>query len=205
MITKISDFKGRFKIPNATDTAPNSDLLGNSTSLYDFISDYEEECLILILGYTLYKELLTNLNEGEPNGILTGADAKWDELVNGKDNYRGLRTLLVSYIFFYYLENDESQYSGVGIQRERGKGSRNFTARPKATKAWRTFYKLTSGEKIQPEVIIRSLVGGSSGVGIIYTDPTEKLQPLYGFLTENAITYPDAVMSQIGNMNYYGI
>lgn len=206
MITENQDYVGRYKIPNATDTSPNSDLLGNSVELQLFIDQFEEECLILVLGYTLYQELLTQLDPAEDNDLVAGADQKWDDLLNGKETYRGLREIIISYVFFYFLENDESEYSGVGVVKEYGKGSRSFTSRPKAVKAWRQFRLLAQGQSGYPEVFTRGLIGGtSSGIGVVWTDYDEKRMPLYAFLSENNDTYPTAVTSPIGNMNYYGI
>ena len=206
MITKNQDFVGRYKIPNATDTSPNSDLLGNSTELALFISNLEEECLILVLGYTLYKELEAELDDSEPNGLKPTADQKWDDLLNGKETYKGLRELLIAYIFFFFLQNDESDYAGVGVVKEYGKGARSFTTRPKAVKAWRRFFELAQGVTGRPEIWSRRLIGGTSnGVGVVWTDYDNKLQPLYPFLTINEDVYPDAVMSPLKTMNYYGI
>lgn len=45
MITSRSHFKINIAIPNANDTAPNSNLIGNGTELDLFIDKYERDVL----------------------------------------------------------------------------------------------------------------------------------------------------------------
>lgn len=207
MITQASDFKAEFQIPNVTDTAPNSDLLGNASEIVDFIEKYETECLLLTLGYELYTELKPELLKLPfTAGASSTADDKWIDLVNGKAQYKGIRGILKSYIFFYFLRNDESHYSGVGVNKERAKGARQFSPRTKAVNAWREFYRLTDNGVFSPKPIVRQVIGVSGiGYGVDFYGKNNAHQSLYGFLKENRTVYPNAVMSRITNMNYHGI
>lgn len=205
-IVKNTDFtKGRFKIPNATDIAPDSDLIGNKSELGEFIEEFEEEALILTLGYTLYAEFKTQLDPSNSNGLIDGADQKWDDLLNGKENYFGLKKLLVPYIYFQFLENDESQYSGTGVIKESTKGARSYSERGKAVKAWRSFYQFTIGRSQTPNALTRPSIFGNLTMYDWYGTSDDKYKPLYVFLREEAETYPTAVPTMFENMNYYGI
>ncbi len=119
MITENKDFKGAYAIANSTDSEPNSDLVGNTEDLKAAIELYEPRCLILILGYTLYTQLKAELDK-KPFNIngTTTADQIWIDLVNGVDQYEGLKKIIVPYVYFYYLQSDEMQHSGVGLVQE---------------------------------------------------------------------------------------
>ena len=203
MITKNSDFVGRFAIAGAEDQEPNSE--GNSSELQLFIADFEPKCLITVLGYTLYKELEPELKKKPFNRNSTEtADSKWVDLVNGKDNYQGLKPLLVPYIFYYFLETDDEHHSGVGIIRENPKGATRTPAAKKAVMAWRSFYENTVGAYDIPAVFTKSTIKGNV-VGIIYANTDDKLWSLYTFLYNNDIDYPTWSPSKIYNITQYGI
>ena len=170
---------GKWKIPNATDIAPDSDLLGSKTELSLFIEEYEKECLIYVLGYELYAELLTKLDTNESNNLVVGAEEKWDDLVNGKDNYYGLKKLVVPYIFFHYAQNDESHYSGVGEIKESAKGARPFSPRSRAVSAWREFYRYTRGDSQAPKAAIKPTIFGNIQMYDWYGTEDSFFKPLH--------------------------
>lgn len=205
-IVQNSDFKvGRFKIAGGTSIAPDSDRLGNKVELDQFIDEFEKECLILTLGYTLYAELVTNLDASEANGVKQGADQKWVDLVVGKDNYMGLKKVLVPYIYFMFLENDESSHSGVGVVKESGKQVRAYPERSKAVKAWREFYKHTIGNTVTPRAWIQESIFGNLTAYDWYGTSETGIKPLYTYLKDNAADFPDAVSTEFDNLNFYGI
>ena len=88
----------------------------NSEKLNSIILSREEECLSILLGYTLYKELITEpltarmlqLKYGaeytDENGILQ----KWRGLINGKVS------LIAYYIYYYYQQSDATRFTGIG-------------------------------------------------------------------------------------------
>ena len=205
IVTNEDFTKGRFKIPNATDIAPDSNLVGNKTELGQFIEEFEEECLIITLGYVLYEELKTQLDPSTSNGLITGADQKWDDLLNGKENYFGFKKILVPYIYYKFLENDDASYSGVGIIKESAKGARSYPARSKAVKAWRMFYKFTIGTSLAPKAWTKTSIFGNLNMFDWYGTTDSQIKPLYTFLVEEKLVYPTAVSTEFANMNFYGI
>lgn len=206
MITKNSDFNGQFQIANSEDGSPNSDLIGNNTELQLFINEFEPRCLITVLGYALYAELKPELlKKPFVTDAQDTADAKWVELVNGKDNYFGLKPIIVPYVYFHFLKSDDSSHTGVGVVKEAPKGARNYSPREKAVLAWRTFYEAAQG--YYPEFTIASKQSAVGNItGIIYDyDQSDKIMSLYTFLAKNIDTYPNANPSVLENITQYGI
>lgn len=218
MITKHSHFKGDIHIPNVEDTAPNSNLLGNATSLDLFIDECESDVLTQCLGYSLYDEFINQFNEsGE---LKEEAPEKWNDLLNGKEyqvdgknvKFRGLtfkqgnldRSLIAYYVFYQFLENDESSYTGTGIKKEKSKNSENASAAPKAIKAWRKFYKLTVGDFDNPKIIEKS-----NGTGIDWLGGNSGVKSLYQFIQDmnniDPSTYPNWSPYPFENINTLGI
>lgn len=204
MLVEPKDFTGKFYIPNAEDTAPLSDLVGNNDSIIDYIEQYIEECLVLTLGFTLYSELKAEL---DPDGNLPfTADQKWQDLVNGVDKYDGLKNILVPYIFYWFTEDDNFHYAGTGVQQEKGKGAEMQSFRQKAVKAYRTFVKHAQGSYNKPIYFEKlALLGNTHAVGVIWNNDDDKKESLYTFLNNNIGVYDTAAPSVLKNMNYHGV
>jgi hypothetical protein len=93
-----------------------------STQLNEEIESIEQSLLLDILGYEQLQELNAQF---EPNGdwIATPIQ-KWVDLVDGKDDWKGLRytigtkkiSLIAYYVFFCYLGMDFQTYSTTGMQ-----------------------------------------------------------------------------------------
>lgn len=202
MIAKNSDFVGRFYIANGQGNYdPNA--VGSTDELSLFIEQFEPKCLVTVLGYSLYKELLTNL---ESDGTVSpGADQKWKDLVDGKDNYEGIKKVLTPYIYFYYLENDESHHTGVGVVKDKPKGAEQFSMRKKAVTAWREFYNAAVGMNYKPGITAKSSYLGTV-IGVDYdAGDDDKYWSLYKFLDERSEDFPTANPSVVNNINTYGI
>lgn len=202
MLTKNSDFIGRFKIAGSEDIEPNSQ--GNAEELQLFIKDFEPKCLVTVLGYTLYSEVEAELlKQPWTPGAPETTEQKWIDLIDGKDNWRGLLTVTVPYIYFYFLEDDDSHHTGVGIVKENPKGAESHIARKKAVTAWRSFYESAQG-KLRHHTILGRPSHLGYIVGKIY-DEDDKYWSLYKYLEENAEDFPNASPSVLSNINDYGI
>ena len=167
MITTRLYFKGEIAIANAADKAPNSNLLGNGLSLDQFIARYERDVLTRVLGYDLYKLFSDQFDKPQSGKwtLKTGADAKWGELLNGKEytlsgvnvKWQGLvfkdgtinngidQSLIAYYVFAKFIEATEFTHSGVGMQSELSKNSLRADARSKVAMAFNSFYELAIG------------------------------------------------------------
>lgn len=202
MLISRSFFKGIIQVPNATDTAPNSNLLGNGTELDLFIDEFERDILIKCLGYPLFYAFVNELDATKPNGLKDTADAKWNDLLNGKDytlngiavKWMGLkfkegnldRSLIAYYVFCEFLNSDLFNYSGLGVVKERGKNSSPVTADPLYVASFRKFYELTEFSTC------------NNGLRSLY----DFIQDMNGITSE---TYPNWIPKKFENVNLFGI
>lgn len=211
MITSSTYFKGSIAVPNAEDTAPNSNLLGNVTELKTFIEEYELDVTTKCFGYSLNKAFRSNLEVLDPaTGIETmkpSADQKWKDLFSGKEytkddvlvNWRGLvfkdgtfdRSLLAYYVFPEFLKNDMSSYGRMGMQIEKAKKSMRSQYNRLYVDSYNKFYDLAVGFNIES-------VKDNSG-----------LRSLYQFIEDmndlDPATYPDWLPYTFPKVNIFGI
>lgn len=164
MITQSNFYKNEIYLPNAKSDI-SEDVLSIDSELKDFIIEYEEECLITCLGYLLAKEFMSNLDSTRENGLIVGADTKWDRLLNGHEytnedgnivQWKGLRfasisggfidrSLLAYYVYYHYECNSYITRSSVGNQIPVAKNSETVTPTQKVIKAWRKFVEMAQG------------------------------------------------------------
>ena len=202
MIISRSYFKGEIKIPNAEDTAPNSNLLGNVSKLELFIEEYERDVLVKCLGYPLFREFQSELDSENSNGIKSTSQKKWDDLLNGKDyqingkpvKWRGLifeegklkQSLIAYYVFCEFLNKDLVGYRGVGVQKEKVKNSIHVSADPLYVASYRKFHSLTE-----------------------ISDDCSGLKSLYDFILDmnniNSETYANWLPKKFENVNIFGV
>ena len=202
MIISRSYFKGSIHIPNAENTAPNSNLIGNVSELVIFIEEFERDILIKCLGYSLFSELVNELDSSSLNGLKNTADSKWNDLLNGKEyllngetvKWRGLifkeggleRSLIAYYVFCEFLNSDLQNYSGVGVQKEKSKNSVSVSADPLYIASFRKFFKLTEFSKCN-----------------------NGFRTLYDFIEDsnsiNPGTYPNWKPTRFENENIFGV
>lgn len=157
MIIDTSYFKtkGVF-IPNAV-AQPS---IGSNTptsilKLQQEIDEKEYELLLSFLGFEQTTELLAQF---ESDGTWkTSALQKWKDLVDGLEEWKGLRytigtkkiSLIAFYVFFYYLKDDFSTYSTTGIQVTQSENALSQLPNEKQTTAWNKFVNMYNGGNIQ--------------------------------------------------------
>jgi len=227
MITSSIYYKGDIHIPNVVNPSPGVNDISNDSELKFFISEYEREVLIKLLGYNLYKEFSEQFDV-DVNGqwtIKPAADQKWKDLLNGKEytidtvtyNFRGLifseglgnslinRSLLSYYVYYNFLSHDVDNYSSVGVQTETAKNATRVSAIPKAVNAWSKFYSLAVGNYNQPYYITNS--SGMTGIDWFGCDDGER--SLYEFINDINLqtpdTYADWKPQRLENINQFGI
>lgn len=177
-ILTTSDFlKIPYKIPS-----PES-----LTDLPDFIEAAETEALQDILGIKLYDDFKAGIEEETP-------DDKWTDLRDGADytiystlyRYKGLRDLLVPYVYAMWLRETYDKHTREGI-----------TVNLKAT-----IQGVPATEAISPATrISRAFNAYSAKVG----DEGNMVNTLYGFMYQNRVDYEDWVFTPPGTMNIWNI
>ena len=221
MITTRSYFKGEIAISNAENLAPNSNLVGNGLSLDQFIARYERDVLTRLFGYDLYKLFSEQFDISASTGnwtLKTGADAKWNELLNGKEytlsgvkvKWQGLifkdgtinngidQSLIAYYTFGKFIEATEFSHSGVGMQSELSKNSERANARSKVADSFNSFYQLAVGSYYNNYQYFDSYYNNSG------------YRSLYDFISDmnalDAATYPNWCPTTVFKLeNRYGL
>ena len=145
--------------------------LGNGISLEIFISRYERDILVRLLGFALYKEFSEQFDVNVSTGawvLKTGADVKWKELLNGKEyvvndelqSWKGLvfvdgvgnlaihQSLIAYYVYKKFIEATEFNHSGVGMTAEQAKNSIRVGSQAKVAQAHNDFYILSFGNSM---------------------------------------------------------
>lgn len=218
-------FKGEIYISSASPSITD-DVSAVDADVIDFINEYEDDCIIKCFGLTLGLEFQSKLDSTKANGLIDGAEEKWDWLLNGRETYidssgktkrfKGLRfkstkeadapydkSLLAYYTYFYYESNKFISTTGIGQSIPKAKNAEVVNPSFKAIKAWRKFYKLTVGEKHKPNVHQKIY-----GFGVDYSRANFETS-LYDFiidmnkLEEN--TYTDFQPKMWNNLNQFGI
>jgi hypothetical protein len=207
MITKTTDFKLDAYIPNRDD-APNSDILGNEPELQGMIDKWEPEVLVELLGYDMKEEFITAIDwAATPPALVVGADQKWMDLYKGKENYRGIKELLVNYIFYKFMESDDDHYATVGTQKEDTDSATRVSMRAKAIQAYRRFFKLAIGNFYGVQSGIKPSIWGNMRVvlwsGFGYGGSNFK--SLYEWLMSKSTDFQDWSPTDFRNKNYFDI
>lgn len=201
LLISTDDFKFGAYVPNRDD-APNSDVIGNDPILDGFIDEYVTNCLVETLGWDLWTELNDQLVNGE---LPPGADQIWLDLVNGKDNYKGmLKGMLVGYVYFYWLQNDIIDYSTTGTQRDTSANAVNVRPDSKMIVQYNKFFDQAIGQYSAGPIIIEKDYGRT---GIIWGNHFgSNWKSMYEFLRENITEYPDWKPNLfINEVRYYDI
>jgi hypothetical protein len=147
---------------------PNIDVVVNPRNgpilerLNSFISQYEPECLTNILGYELYKALLTESSQ-RMTDLLNGCEFTDDDGVLRK--WRGLIyypkvSLIANYVYYKFQEDSAKQTTGVATTVAKSTSGESQSPEYKMLDAWNFFSEevkelisfLWNKNRIDPEV-----------------------------------------------------
>jgi len=132
-------------MPNLIDTTffvgeiniPNTSKPEVAESLELFIAKYEEELLLKLLGYELYKAYKDDPSE-----------RRFTDLVSGTKEWRGLvyaisptvdGSLIAYYVYTWWLKDKHVWNSGVGTVRAKGDATEVMPISLKMTEVWNMF------------------------------------------------------------------
>ncbi len=197
-----SYFVGKILIPNID--APYD------VDINQGIDQYEEEVLTKLLGYTLYKAMIDDLDgSGDPQtarfvNLIDGSEfqhsygnitqtLKW----NGFRNTEKL-SLSAYYTFYKYVERNVTKMSGVGNTDLKAENADKVSPIRKMTDAWYEMRKLYG--IIPPYTRWSQSVEGSS-LPCTFND----LPSAYNFLFANKETYPEWIFTPKGSVNIFGV
>lgn len=211
MIIDSTYFTGKeLYIPNVVlQPSIGSNNLNPSDALGQEIEDKESELMLDILGYSQATELY---NQFEQDGSWkVAALQKWKDLVDGKDEWKGLRytiggkkvSLIAYYVFFYYLANDYHTYTTTGMQIAKSENSVTQDPSIKQVSIWNKFVKMYVGSLLINKVQFTDNWNGRamSFNGINLSNEVS----LYEFLTKNNAVYNVSHFKSKSVINYFGL
>lgn len=196
-IIDTSYFVGDIEVPNSNQPEIEMDL-NNSINLY------EKEVLIMLLGYSLYKELRAHT-------IVPGD--KFDKLVNGEEfsftfngvtvenKWDGLKgenkkSLIAYYVYFMHRRKRASYNAGVGQEVEpKTENSQKGSLYTKLVEVWNEFIKMYG-----------DVCYASEPYFINYYVHENDLPSAYNYLVAKRSDFSNwRFTSQEGEINRYGI
>jgi len=150
-------------------------------SFQDYADGIVQELLEVVLGYTLYDQMVASLASDYP-------EAKWVALRDGARytyngtvyQWVGLTKLLVPYVYARFLRDTYDSHGGNGVSVAR----------------------LENSEAISPN--LRIVTAFNKAVRYI-GNVAESTNSLYGFLTINATDYPDWVFTEVKPVNRFNL
>ena len=127
---------------------PGGSLTGDLSDIDAYITMYEKEALIDLLGYTLYKDFIANptdtrwtrFSAGYEYTVEYGGDThsiKWNGLVNDEKV-----SLLAYYIYYKYVEFHVTHTSGFGELLQNSENASKISITQKRVNAWNRFIEL---------------------------------------------------------------
>lgn len=155
------------------------------------IDEKEYEYFISILGNEQTNELFTQFEENGDWKL--EALQKWKDLIDGKDDWKGIRysigtkkiSLIAYYVFFYYLKNDFSNYSTTGVQIPQSENSISQLPNEKQVNAWNTFVSMNSSIKNSNPIFSSNW----NGRMIQFSGVQDNKVSVYDFLSRNSGVY----------------
>lgn len=161
---------------------PKSDLTVENLEL--FITQFEEDVLIKLLGYTLYKEVIENQNDEPYKSLIEGKEYEIE--YNGetrKVKWNGLKnddkvSLIAFYTYCYFMSNEVSSTQTTGEKKSITENSKEASVALKVMRANSNFEELYG-----------------------YYGQNELIPSAYNYLTEHEDLFPNWEFTDMKN-NY---
>ena len=197
-------------IPNSVAQPSIGSVLPSATAqLNEEIESIEQSLLLDILGYEQLQELMAQFDEdGE---WVEFPIQKWVDLVDGADDWKGLRytigtkkiSLIAYYVFFYYLGTDFQTYSTTGMQIPRAENSLYNNPSVKQTTVWNKFIRMYIGDVRYGLPVLENNWNGDflNFSGKVIGNEVS----LYDYLMKNRDLYDTTYFTVKTHINYMGL
>lgn len=157
MIIDKSYFTGSLELPNVEQGTVNSDLVLNNDNLERSIKQYEFEYLSDAFGFTIAKDILSKVQAD--GTIIPGSDQKYFDLIDGVDDWVGLRytvsdikySQIANYVYCKYLRDAETGLTNVGNTIDEVEKGKTRSSWNKFNDAWRKMFKFRQYYEFQYE------------------------------------------------------
>lgn len=197
-------------IPNSVAQPSIGSVIPNAaTQLEQEIESIEQSLLLDILGYEQLQEL--NAQFEENGDWVEDPIQKWVDLVDGKDDWKGLRytvgtkkvSLIAYYVFFYYLGMDFQTYSTTGMQIPKAENSIMNDPTIKQVSVWNKFVRMYVGTGMYDN---GDVTNNWNGQFISFGDTKSGNEvSLYKYLRDNRDIYDISYFTNKTPLNYFGI
>ena len=197
-------------IPNSVAQPSIGSVSPSATAqLNEEIESIEQSLLLDILGYEQLQELMAQFEE---NGDwVEDPIQKWVDLVDGVDDWKGLRytigtkkiSLIAYYVFFYYLGTDFQTYSTTGMQIPRAENSLYNNPSVKQTTVWNKFIRMYIGDVRYGLPVLENNWNGDflNFSGKVIGNEVS----LYDYLMKNRDLYDTTYFTVKSHINYMGL
>lgn len=203
-----SYFTGEIMIPNLDQEVEEGETY--NSEINQAISQYQKEVLTDLLGYSLYKALIADLDgNGNPQS------QRFIDLINGAEfsnDYRFTQTLkwngfanaekksLIAYFTYYkWLKKNHSHLSDVGNTKPEAENAERFDPTFKAVNAWQRMLDLYGEVPEEYSEVIPSVLQASETC--LFNDEPSA----YNFLYANKETYPEWIFKPKWTINSFGL
>ncbi len=131
-----------------------------SNDMAEYITQYEKEALIMLLGYPLYKDFIASPGDTRWARLATGHEytvdyidgettVKWNGMANSD-----LISLLAYYVYYYYMKFHVSDTTSVGESITEKENAFSISPVAKMVSSWNNFVDLYG--KVNDSIIIPS-------------------------------------------------
>jgi hypothetical protein len=197
-------------IPNSVTQPSIGSVLPSATAqLNEEIESIEQSLLLDILGYEQLQELMAQFDED--GNWVEDPIKKWVDLVDGVDDWKGLRytigtkkiSLIAYYVFFYYLGTDFQTYSTTGMQIPRAENSLYNNPSVKQTTVWNKFIRMYIGDVRYGLPVLENNWNGDflNFSGKVIGNEVS----LYDYLMKNRDLYDTTYFTVKTHINYMGL
>jgi len=197
-------------IPNSVTQPSIGSVLPSATAqLNEEIESIEQSLLLDILGYEQLQELMAQFDED--GNWVEDPIQKWVDLVDGVDDWKGLRytigtkkiSLIAYYVFFYYLGTDFQTYSTTGMQIPRAENSLYNNPSVKKTTVWNKFIRMYIGDVRYGLPVLENNWNGDflNFSGKVIGNEVS----LYDYLMKNRDLYDTTYFTVKSHINYMGL
>lgn len=176
-----------------------------------FIQDKESEFLLSFLGYEQYTELLSQFNaEGSWKD---DALEKWIDLVDGKEDWKGLRysigsykkSIIAYYVYFYWLLEDNKTNTVMGQQKPESANSTSLIPNDSQSKVWNDMLKMYGFYPAYNSNPVFFTNWNGTGIRWIGSNMYSNVVTLYDFMVKNNDVYDTSKFTNYQPVNPYNL
>lgn len=175
------------------------------------IDERESELLLSFLGYEQYTDLISRFDA--TGDFLPDAPQKWIDLVDGKDEWKGLRykigdykkSLIANYVYFYWLAEYYNTVTVFGVQSPEYANSETLIPNDKQTKTWNEFLKMYGYTPVYRNS--PTFFNNWNGTGLMWTGNGQNTNftTLYDFMSKNSDVYDISKFAHYAPINPYNL